>query len=228
VPLAAVIENLLEEQLVDPAVRHDLGSVARGERQDHVEGSQLSIVATAEVAKSAPDALVGVAVRNAVVAHAELLGAPPKGQVAAGDLRLRHRGDAQQLPDVVEVRDQVVVTELGAEPIVPVPDHRPRWLEGERVVDRRRAAHQLAGHDGGRDRRELHAEDLEHGVPSWPSRACATTWPSSSRTSAYNLRVSAESSMTSAKGQGLMRASLLHRVSATSRDGDGAGLQVAW
>src|SRR4029453_6563494 len=45
-PVVAVVGKLFEHELVDPTVRHDLASVAGGHRQDHVERSQLSIVAT--------------------------------------------------------------------------------------------------------------------------------------------------------------------------------------
>jgi hypothetical protein len=53
--------------------------MASGDRQDHVEGSQLSIIATAQVAESAPDALMGVALGNTMMGHTKLLRASPEG-----------------------------------------------------------------------------------------------------------------------------------------------------
>src|SRR5262249_51904016 len=156
----AIVGKLFEQDLVDPAVRHDLGSVARRDRQDHVEGSQLSIVATAQVAEAAAEALMGVAMGYTVMRHAKLLRTPPERELAARDLRLRHGGDPQQLPDVIEVRHQVVVAELHPQLVVPVADHWPGWLEGERMVDRRRAPNQLADRDSGRGRGDLYPEDL--------------------------------------------------------------------
>ena len=105
---------------------------------------------------------MGVALGRALVEQAQLLRASAQGQVAARDLRLGDRADPQQLSDYLQVGDQVVVAELHAEESVPVPDHGPGWLEGQRMVDRGGAAHQLAGHDGRGDGRDLLAEDLDH------------------------------------------------------------------
>src|SRR5262249_59119814 len=109
--------------------------MARRQWQNHVEWSQLPVVAASQIAESAPDTLMGVALGSAMVGHTKLLRPAPERQIAARDLRLRHEGDPQELADVLEVRHQVVVAPRDAELIVPVPDHRARRLEGQRMVD---------------------------------------------------------------------------------------------
>jgi hypothetical protein len=104
---------------------------------------------------------VGVALRRGVVEQAEGLRAPAQGQVAARDLRLRHGGDPQQLPDGRQVGLEVVIAEIRAVEIPPVPDYRPGRLEGQRVVDRRGPTHQLPGRANGGDGRDRLAKDLD-------------------------------------------------------------------
>jgi hypothetical protein len=105
---------------------------------------------------------MGVALGRAVVRQAQGLHAPAQGEVAARDLRLRHGADPQQRSDRLQVGREVVVAELRAKDIVPITDHGPGRLEGQRMVDCGGATHQLAGGDDGRDGRDLLAEDLEH------------------------------------------------------------------
>jgi hypothetical protein len=85
-PGPAVAGQRLEQQPVDAAVGQHLGPAARRDGQHHVERRELAVVATAEVAVAAADALVRVALGRAVMRQAQDLGAPAQSQVAARDL----------------------------------------------------------------------------------------------------------------------------------------------